>query len=80
MGVKFFTAEEYQAAFRRIDKDNNGYIDINEVEALLTETYGFEPLEEEVAAFMDNFDLNRDGRVTWEEFSSGMEKVKASLD
>ena len=76
MGVKFFSVEEYQAAFKRIDKDNNGYIDIDEVEKLLEETYGFEPLEEEVEAFMNNFDLNRDGRVTWEEFLTGMERTK----
>jgi Ca2+-binding EF-hand superfamily protein len=65
VGVKFFTPEEYEIAFRKIDKDRNGYIDINEVEALLSATYGFEPLQEEVDAFMVNFDLNRDGRVTW---------------
>ena len=54
----------------RVDKDGSGAITPNEVEDLLTETYGFPPLEEEVKMFMEEFDLNNDGKVTLEEFTA----------
>jgi len=61
-----------------MDKDGSGFITPDEVEDLLFETYGFPPLEEEVESkhkifitclvFMKEFDLNQDGKVTWQEF------------
>ena len=59
-----------------MDKDNNGSITPDEVEDLLTETYGFPPLEDEVKMFMDEFDLNQDGRVTLEEFKSALIRMR----
>lgn len=47
------------------------------MEDLLFQTYGFPPLEEEVESnrliltylvFMEEFDANKDGKVTWDEF------------
>jgi hypothetical protein len=45
----------------------------------LHETYGFPPLEEEVTMFMGQFDLNKDGRVSWDEFYFVLEKIKAEV-
>lgn len=81
-----FTEEEFKKSFEKVDKDNSGYITADEVENLLFETYGFPPLEEEVKSkqipqtlnwtlfivFMDEFDTNRDGRVSWEEFRNAL--------
>ena len=30
--------------------------------------------------FMKEFDLNQDGKVTWEEFSAGMQKMKEKIN
>ncbi len=53
-----------------MDKNGNGTIDASEVEDLLHDTYGFPPLEDEVTMFIKQFDLNNDGKITWEEFRS----------
>jgi hypothetical protein len=36
-------------------------------------------LEEEVTMFMGQFDLNKDGRVSWDEFCFVLEKIKAEM-
>lgn len=44
LAFKLFSEDEFAASFKRIDKDGSGYIEAAEVEALLKETYGFDPL------------------------------------
>lgn len=80
IGLNVFTPEEFKAAFYKIDKDQSGYIDVSEVRSLLKETYSMDPLEEEVEMFMEEFDANRDGRVTWEEFVSALHTILADLE
>lgn len=80
LGINVFSDEEFESTFRRVDKDNSGTITPDEVEELLTETYGFPPLEEEVKMFMDEFDLNNDGRVTMEEFKSALTRMRQKMD
>jgi hypothetical protein len=80
LGINVFSVEEFEATFRRLDKDGSGAITADEVEDLLHDTYGFPPLEEEVAMFMDNFDLNKDGKVTWEEFKNTLERIRAETN
>jgi Ca2+-binding EF-hand superfamily protein len=53
-----------------MDHQGSGAISIDEVEDLLHDTYGFPPLEEEVALFIQAFELNHEGLVTWEEFKT----------
>ena len=43
-----FDETEFEHAFAKVDKDCSGAITPDEVEELLTTTYGFPPLEEEV--------------------------------
>ena len=59
-----------------MDKDGSGAISPDEVEDLLHETYGFPPLEEEVGIFLQEFDLNHDGKVTWEEFQTTLGRIR----
>jgi len=65
------TLEEYKAAFQRIDTDGSGYLEIEEIEALLTEVYNETPPSFEVTTFLEFFDSNNDGRISWEEFERG---------
>ena len=80
IGLKVFSKEEFHAAFTKIDKDQSGYIDIAEVHDLLKETYGLEPLEVEVEMFMQEFDTNHDGKITWNEFEDTLNKILADLE
>lgn len=52
LGLNVFTDEEFEATFKRIDRDGSGFISAEEVETLLFETYGFPPLEDEVSMFI----------------------------
>ena len=65
------TLDEYKAAFQRIDTDGSGYLEIEEIEALLTDVYDETPPSFEVTTFLEFFDSNNDGRISWEEFERG---------
>ena len=75
-----YTDEEFEEAFKRVDKDSSGFITSNEVEELLYETYGYPALEEEIKLFMDEFDANQDGKVSLEEFKAALIRMRANLD
>lgn len=71
---------DYRAAFERLDLDGSGYIEKAEVKALLSEVYakaGVEVPPYEVSSFMRLFDVNADGKISWEEFAAAL---GASLD
>ena len=80
LGINVFSDEEFESTFRRVDRDGSGAITPDEVEDLLTETYGFPPLEEEVKMFMTEFDLNQDGKVTLEEFKSALTRMREKMN
>lgn len=80
LGVNVFSVEEFETAFKRIDKNKSGFIDASEIEDLLHDTYGFPPLEEEVTLFMTKFDLNKDGKVSLDEFKFVLAKMKEELN
>lgn len=80
LGINVFTKEEFKASFQRCDKDKSGFVTADEIENLLFDTYGFPPLEDEVNMFMEQFDTNKDGRVTWEEFSTALTALKAKTN
>lgn len=66
------TVQEYKEAFDRIDKDQSGFIEAAEIKDLLREVYNDDPPAFEVKAFMDFFDTNGDGRISWGEFERGL--------
>jgi len=67
--------EEYRAAFNKLDKDGSGYLEVDEVEALLADVYDGKPPAFEVKTFLEFFDSNNDGRISWEEFEKGFGMV-----
>ena len=79
LGLNVFSDEEFECAFAKMDKDGSGTITPDEVEDLLYCTYGFPPLEDEVAMFMSEFDINADGKVTLEEFKATLCRMRAKM-
>ena len=79
IGINVYTDEEFEAAFRKVDKDNSGCITPLEVEELLYETYGYPALEEEVQMFMEIFDENKDNKVSLTEFKEALCTMREQL-
>jgi len=55
-------------AFAAVDADRNGFITRDELKALLIE-YHFYPTDHELSLLIDRYDRNRDGRISYSEFS-----------
>ena len=67
------TLEDYKRAFDKIDEDGSGYIESKEIEALLLDVYGEDELPAfETETFLQFFDSNNDGRISWDEFEKGL--------
>ena len=79
LGITVYSDEEFEAAFKKVDRDGSGFITPNEVEELLYETYGYPALEEEVKMFMEDFDANHDGKVSYEEFKGALARMRDNL-
>ena len=74
-----YTDEEFQAAFRKVDKNNTGYLSNDQVEELLFETYGYPALEEEVTMFMDDFSHHHQGTVSFDQFTAALSRMRTQL-
>ncbi len=66
------TLDDYKRAFDKLDSDGSGYIESSEVEDLLSDVYGEDTPAFEVDTFLQFFDSNNDGRISWEEFERGL--------
>jgi len=66
------TFDEYKVAFDKLDKDGSGFIEVDEIDQLLTEVYDEETPAVEIEAFLQFFDVNNDGKISWEEFERGL--------
>ena len=73
-----------KSAFAAVDTDNSGTIDTNEVRAVLNsvveERGAPKPSEEDVKAFLENFDTNNDGVLSLEEFTNFLVLVLRSME
>lgn len=55
-------------AFTAVDSDRNGFINRDEFKRILRE-YGFFPTETELQWLVDRYDRDRDGRISYSEFT-----------
>ena len=55
-------------AFAAVDSDRNGYITREELKQVLIE-YHFYPTDHELSLLIERYDRNRDGRISYSEFS-----------
>ncbi len=73
------TLQDYKNAFDRLDKDQSGFIEANEISDLLSDVYGDDNIPSfEVDAFLQFFDSNNDGKISWDEFERGLGVVADS--
>jgi len=72
------TLEDYRTAFGKLDSDGSGYIESNEIQDLLSDVYDGEIPQYEVKAFLEFFDSNKDGRISWDEFEKGLGSVSSA--
>ena len=70
--------QDYKDAFDRVDSDNSGYIESHEVRDLLSDIYENKVPNFEIDGFIQFFDSNNDGKVSWEEFEQGLGTAMAS--
>mmetsp|Transcript_28918 Transcript_28918/g.53401 ORF Transcript_28918/g.53401 Transcript_28918/m.53401 type:complete len:559 (-) Transcript_28918:75-1751(-) len=75
IGGEEATLEEYRAAFQKIDTDGSGYLERDEIEAMLADVYEGQAPAFEISTFLEFFDSNNDGRVSWKEFEEGFGTV-----
>ncbi|KDO32190.1 hypothetical protein SPRG_19488 [Saprolegnia parasitica CBS 223.65] len=60
-------AIDFAGKFQRYDRDGSGYLELPEFKTLLSEL-GVAPSEERLAAYMETFDTNNDGKISFDEF------------
>ena len=81
LGITSFANEEFHAQFKTLanwqDKIKKG-----DVYELLTRTYGFEPMPEEINLFVSNMGLAAEGEeedammMTWGEFEAKLNQIR----
>lgn len=69
--------QEYKEAFDKLDTDGSGYIESDEIEDLLQDVYQDAVPQFEVDNFLNFFDSNNDGKISWEEFERGLGDMTA---
>ena len=72
LDIKSRSIDEYRAAFDRIDIDGSGYIEPPEVEKLLADVYDGEAPGYEASTFLSFFDVDNDGKISWNEFAEAL--------
>jgi hypothetical protein len=70
--------QDYRDAFNRLDTDKSGFIEAREIAKLLDDVYDGKTPSFEISSFIQFFDQNNDGKVSWEEFEVGLGAALAS--
>lgn len=68
------SSERLEAAFKIFDKDNNGFIDVNEIKAVLGKNNN--KITDDVwSSLVSEVDLNGDGEISFKEFQKMMNQL-----
>lgn len=59
---------EFRADFDKNDTDHDGFLVGSEIRPMLKDQLEREPTDEEVNAMMTEFDIDKDGKITWDEY------------
>merc|ERR1711998_545948 len=70
----------FRTDFKKIDTDNDDCLMPPEIEAMLLEQLGRQPTDKEIKAMMKEFDLNSDGKITWEEYMKAINGANWTVD
>jgi len=65
------SSERLEAAFKIFDKDNNGFIDVNEIKTVLGKN-NTKITDQVWADLVGEVDLNGDGEISFKEFQKMM--------
>jgi Protein of unknown function (DUF760)/EF-hand domain pair len=71
------TTEDYRKVFDRLDCKKLGYIDPQAIKAFYIDIYGDDVPGTEINSFLQIFDANKDGRISWEEFKRGFGRLQS---
>lgn len=72
--LEYMEQKELRKQFDMYDKDGNGEIDRDEARELISSA-GLTPTTEQVCETIRSMDINRDGKIQWEEFRSAVERA-----
>merc|ERR1712232_723941 len=78
LGIKY-TDEEVKKMIKKVDLDQNGYIEPNEFHALLTKDMNTVNPEQELRDTFDMLDTNGDGSISKKELRDGMMRVNITM-
>eukprot|EP00831_Metopus_contortus_P009669 TRINITY_DN1372_c0_g1_i3.p1 TRINITY_DN1372_c0_g1~~TRINITY_DN1372_c0_g1_i3.p1 ORF type:complete len:437 (-),score=89.71 TRINITY_DN1372_c0_g1_i3:35-1345(-) len=59
--------ETIKTVFTKFDKDNSGFIELDEIKSIAKEL-GLEMTPEEASAYLKDLDTNQDGKISYDEF------------
>ena len=70
--------EDYKAIFEKYDKDKSGYLDRDEIIAVITEYKGRKPTSKQVDRLLSKIDENNDGKISYEEFKKTLAEIRTT--
>mmetsp|Transcript_25669 Transcript_25669/g.33614 ORF Transcript_25669/g.33614 Transcript_25669/m.33614 type:complete len:187 (+) Transcript_25669:58-618(+) len=80
VNLNIFSDEDFESSFRKFDKDGSGFIERDEIQALLEDVYRGPCRQVEVDLFLEKFDQNHDGKISWEEFQSTLMTIRSEVE
>ena len=73
------TEEKVREVFAKLDIDGNGFIEKNELTVFLKDTLGEYFQEQYVDEFLQQFDTDNDGRISFEELFDFVTKKEGGI-
>lgn len=67
-------------AFRDTDKDDNGYLELDELYALMLQYGDDEITKDTIDAFLADYDLDQDGKISFDEYMEFLNNVYMGED